>query len=309
MEALYGHRYDPVGEITVTAGATQAIITAVLAFVGPGDEVIVLDPCYDSYAPNIELAGGARGPRAAAAGDVPARLRRASPPRSARRPRRSSSTRRTTRAARSGPPTTWRAWPSCCGRPTSSSSATRSTSTWSTTATHPSAARFPELAARTVVVSSFGKTYHVTGWKVGYAAAPAPLMAEFRKVHQFNVFTVNTPMQHGLGDLPRRSVAPPRPAGVLPRQARSVPCRAGGDAAAPPAVPGHVLPVRRLLGRQRPRRRRVLPLADERDRRRRHSALRVLRRRLRPEDRPLLLRQEGRDARSRPGAPALLARL
>ena len=63
---------------------------------------------------------------------------------------------------------------------------------------HPSAARWPELAARTVVVSSFGKTYHVTGWKVGYAAAPAPLMAEFRKVHQFNVFTVNTPMQHGL---------------------------------------------------------------------------------------------------------------
>jgi len=58
MESLYGHRYDPVTEITVTAGATQAIITAVLAFVGPGDEVIVLDPCYDSYAPNVELAGG-----------------------------------------------------------------------------------------------------------------------------------------------------------------------------------------------------------------------------------------------------------
>jgi methionine aminotransferase len=63
---------------------------------------------------------------------------------------------------------------------------------------HPSASRSPELAARTVVVSSFGKTYHVTGWKVGYAVAPATLSAEFRKVHQFNVFTVNTPMQHGL---------------------------------------------------------------------------------------------------------------
>ncbi len=58
IEALYGHRYDPESEITVTAGATQAILTAVLAFVGPGDEVIVLDPCYDSYAPNVELAGG-----------------------------------------------------------------------------------------------------------------------------------------------------------------------------------------------------------------------------------------------------------
>ena len=63
---------------------------------------------------------------------------------------------------------------------------------------HASAARWPELAARSVVISSFGKTYHVTGWKVAFAAAPAPLSAEFRKVHQFNTFTVNTPMQHGL---------------------------------------------------------------------------------------------------------------
>jgi len=65
-------------------------------------------------------------------------------------------------------------------------------------AAHQSVARFPELVPRSVIVSSFGKTYHVTGWKVGYVAAPAPLMDEFRKVHQFNVFTVNTPMQHGL---------------------------------------------------------------------------------------------------------------
>ena len=63
---------------------------------------------------------------------------------------------------------------------------------------HESAARIPELAARSFIVSSFGKTYHVTGWKVGYVAAPAALTAEFRKVHQFNVFTVNTPVQHGL---------------------------------------------------------------------------------------------------------------
>jgi methionine aminotransferase len=63
---------------------------------------------------------------------------------------------------------------------------------------HQSAAGFPGLAARAFIVSSFGKTYHVTGWKVGYVAAPAPLSAEFRKVHQFNVFTVNTPVQHGL---------------------------------------------------------------------------------------------------------------
>ncbi|HMW23629.1 MAG TPA: aminotransferase class I/II-fold pyridoxal phosphate-dependent enzyme, partial [Burkholderiaceae bacterium] len=65
-------------------------------------------------------------------------------------------------------------------------------------AAHESVARHPELAARSVLISSFGKTYHVTGWKVAFAAAPAALSAEFRKVHQFNVFTVNTPMQHGL---------------------------------------------------------------------------------------------------------------
>jgi methionine aminotransferase len=63
---------------------------------------------------------------------------------------------------------------------------------------HQSAARFPGLAARAFIVSSFGKTYHVTGWKVGYVAAPAALTTEFRKVHQFNVFTVNTPVQYGL---------------------------------------------------------------------------------------------------------------
>jgi len=79
-------------------------------------------------------------------------------------------------------------------------------------AAHQSAARFPGLAARTFIVSSFGKTYHVTGWKVGYVAAPAPLTTEFRKVHQFNVFTVNTPVQHGLA----RYMADPAPYRTLP---------------------------------------------------------------------------------------------
>ena len=77
---------------------------------------------------------------------------------------------------------------------------------------HQSAARFPGLAARAFIVSSFGKTYHVTGWKVGYVAAPAPLTAEFRKVHQFNVFTVNTPVQYGLASF----MADPQPHLQLP---------------------------------------------------------------------------------------------
>jgi methionine aminotransferase len=79
-------------------------------------------------------------------------------------------------------------------------------------ALHQSAARFPGLAARSFIVSSFGKTYHVTGWKVGYVAAPVPLTAEFRKVHQFNVFTVNTPVQHGLANY----MADPQPHLQLP---------------------------------------------------------------------------------------------
>ncbi|HSW07029.1 pyridoxal phosphate-dependent aminotransferase [Aquabacterium sp.] len=212
VEALYGHRYDPTSEITVTAGATQGILTAVLACVGPGDEVIVLDPCYDSYVPNIELAGGIVKRVALTAGSFRpdfAAIGAAITPR--------------TRAMIINTPhnpsaTIWRAEDMqalaellrpteivlICdevyehmvydGRP------------------HVSAASLPELAARTFVISSFGKTYHVTGWKVGYVAAPAPLMAEFRKVHQFNVFTVNTPMQHGLA----RFMAAPAPYLELP---------------------------------------------------------------------------------------------
>ena len=105
---------------------------------------------------------------------------------------------------------------------------TRSTSTWCSTASRTRAcARLPELAARSVVVSSFGKTFHVTGWKVGYVAAPAALMREFRKVHQFNVFTVNTPMQHGLASFmadPAHYLGLPafyqRKRDLLPRRAR-----------------------------------------------------------------------------------------
>ena len=249
MEALYGHRYDPASEITVTAGATQAILTAVLAFVGPGDEVIVLDPCYDSYAPEHRARRRPRGPRAAAARHVPRPTSTSSPRRSAR------STKAIIVNSPHNPSGT--VWPrrrhAAPGRAAAADRRRRHQRRGlrahglrrrSTRARRAS----PSSRRARVVVSSFGKTYHVTGWKVGYAAAPAPLMAEFRKVHQFNVFTVNTPMQHGLAALPRRSVASPRAAGVLPRQARPLPRRAGGDAAAPPAVRGHLLPVRRLLG-------------------------------------------------------------
>ena len=198
IAAMYGHTYDAASEITITAGATQAILTIILAIVHPGDEVIVLDPCYDSYEPNIELAGGVAVHVPLTAGSfVPdfARIEAAISPR--------------TRAI-------------IVNTPHNPSATVWSAAHMAQLAEllggtdilviadevyehmvfdgglHQSVARSPALAARSFVVSSFGKTYHVTGWKVGYVAAPAALMAEFRKVHQFNVFTVNTPMQHGL---------------------------------------------------------------------------------------------------------------
>ena len=206
VEALYGRRYDPDTEVTITAGATQAILTAVLCCVHPGDEVIVLEPCYDSYAPNIELAGGVVVRVPLTPGTFRpdfAAIEAAITPR--------------TRLIMVNSPhnpsaTVWTAAEmqrlSELLAPTDIlliSDEVYEHMVYDRVA-HVSAASIPALAARSFVVSSFGKTYHVTGWKVGTVVAPAALMAEFRKVHQFNVFTVNTPMQHGLA----RYMAQPR---------------------------------------------------------------------------------------------------
>lgn len=212
IEALYGRRYDPVTEITVTAGATQAILTAILAIVHPGDEVVVLEPCYDSYVPNIELAGGVVVRVPLTPGTFRPdfdKIQAAITPR--------------TRAILINSPHN----PS--GMVWTREEMLRLQDILDPTDVllisdevyehmvyapqqHWSAAQFDGLAARTFIVSSFGKTYHVTGWKVGTVAAPAALSAEFRKVHQFNVFTVNTPVQHGLA----RYMADPKPYLELP---------------------------------------------------------------------------------------------
>ena len=198
VKAMYGRHYDPATEVTITAGATQAIITAVLAVVHPGDEVIVLEPCYDSYIPNIELAGGITVPVPLTPGSFRPDFDKIA---AAITPK--------TRAILINSPHN----PS--GMVWTAQEMLRLQELLAPTnillisdevyehmvfdgVPHESAARYPGLAARAFIVSSFGKTYHVTGWKVGYVAAPASLSAEFRKVHQFNVFTVNTPVQHGL---------------------------------------------------------------------------------------------------------------
>ncbi|MBW8315271.1 MAG: pyridoxal phosphate-dependent aminotransferase, partial [Hydrogenophaga sp.] len=198
MLALYGLACDPNTEITVTAGATQAILTAILAVVHPGDEVIVLEPCYDSYVPNIELAGGVavRVPLTPGSfrpdfGAIAAAIT----------PR--------TRALIVNSPhnPSGQVWSQADMLQLQDLLAPTNVLLISDEVyehmvfdgqQHQSAARFPGLAARAFIISSFGKTYHVTGWKVGTVVAPAAMTAEFRKVHQFNVFTVNTPVQHAL---------------------------------------------------------------------------------------------------------------
>ena len=198
IEAVYRQRYDPDTEITITAGATQAILTAILAVVHPGDEVIVLEPCYDSYGPNIELAGGRIVRVPLDPGTFRPNFDRIA---AALSPR--------TRAIIVNSPhnpsaTVWSAEDmhrlAALLRPTDVLLISDEVYEHMVFdgRQHESASRHPELAARAFVISSFGKTYHVTGWKVGYVAAPASMTAELRKVHQFNVFTVNTPVQHGL---------------------------------------------------------------------------------------------------------------
>jgi methionine aminotransferase len=200
ISTLYGTNYNVDTEITVTAGATQGVLTTILCCVHPGDEVIVIEPAYDCYVPAIELAGGTPvfvsmhldvsgyhtpWDQVAAAVTDKTRLIVINSPHNP-----------TGSVLR-------------CDDLDKLSEIVDGTDILVLSdevyehmvfdgARHESVCRYPKLVSRTFVVSSFGKTYHVTGWKVGYVAAPAPLMAEFRKVHQFNVFTVNTPVQHGL---------------------------------------------------------------------------------------------------------------
>jgi methionine transaminase len=166
--------------------------------VHPGDEVIVLEPCYDSYVPNIELAGGV-------VVRVPLTPRTFRPDFGKIAAAITPKTRAILINSPHNPSGT--VWLREDMLKLQDILAPTNVFLISDEVyehmvfdgqDHMSAARFPSLAARAFIVSSFGKTYHVTGWKVGYVAAPAPLTAEFRKVHQFNVFTVNTPVQHGL---------------------------------------------------------------------------------------------------------------
>ena len=197
---LYDARFDPETEITVTAGATQAIFTAIAACVRPGDEVIVFAPVYDSYVPAIEVVGG----RA-----VFARLRHPDylPDWDEVRSLVTPHTRMIVFNTPHNPTgTVWSATDldQLADLVRGTDIVLLADEVYEHVVfdgrRHESTARHAELRERSFVVSSFGKTYHVTGWKVAYCLAPAALSAEFRKVHQFNVFAVNHPMQAAIAD-------------------------------------------------------------------------------------------------------------
>lgn len=200
-QRCYGRAVDADSEVTVTSGASEAIFDAVLAVVRPGEEVIVLDPCYDCYEPAIDLAG-------AVAVHVPLdpvdfsvdwqRVREAITPRtrmlminSPHNP--------------SGAMLTAADMQALAGLLRDTAIVLLSDEVYEHIvfdgARHESVLRHPELAERAFVVSSFGKTYHCTGWKVGYAVAPPALTAEFRKVHQYNTFCTFTPAQFAFADM------------------------------------------------------------------------------------------------------------
>ena len=195
---LYGRAYDPEREVTVTTGATQAIYTAIQALAQADDEVIVFEPAYDSYIPSVRLAGATPVALPLTLPDYRidwSRVERAITPR--------------TRLILINTPNNPGTSVLTAQDRDALAKLVRGTSIVVVSdevyehmifdgAEHRSIAGHPELADRSVVIGSFGKTFHATGWKVGYALAPREITDELRRVHQFIVFTVNSPVQHAL---------------------------------------------------------------------------------------------------------------
>jgi len=200
---LYGYLPDVNSDITVTAGATEALYAAIAALVRPGDEVICFDPSYDSYAPAVELSGG-----------VMKRIA-LQPPGfrvdwSAFASLLSSKTRLVILNTPHNPSATvWRKadfaalWQAIADREIYVLSDEVYEHICFDEAGHASVLAHPQLRQRAIAVSSFGKTFHMTGWKVGYSVAPAAISAEIRKVHQYLTFAVNTPAQLAIADMLR----------------------------------------------------------------------------------------------------------
>ncbi|AIR02378.1 methionine aminotransferase [Pluralibacter gergoviae] len=202
---LYGYRPDAASDVTVTAGATEALYAAITALVREGDEVICFDPSYDSYAPAVQLSGGIlqrialqppqfRVDWQAFAGLLSERTRLV-----------------ILNTPHNPSATVWRQedfaalWQAIADREIYVISDEVYEHICFADGGHASVLAHPQLRQRAVAVSSFGKTYHMTGWKVGYAVAPAAISAELRKIHQYLTFAVNTPAQLALADMLRHA--------------------------------------------------------------------------------------------------------
>ncbi len=200
MERLYQIKYNPETEITITSGGTQAIYAAVASLIRPGDEVIVLEPAYDSYIPAIELNGG-----------IPVHIHLQAPDYHIDWNDVKNAINARTKMIMINTPH------NPTGAVMTSTDMKELENITSGTdllilsdevyehilfdgLRHESVCRYPKLAERSFLIFSFGKTYHTTGWKMGYCLAPENLSAEFRKVHQFMVFCANTPIQHALAE-------------------------------------------------------------------------------------------------------------
>ena len=199
-EALYGVKYNPETEINITSGGTEAIYTAITAMIHEGDEVVVFEPAYDCYVPAIDLAGG-----------VPVYISLKSPDYNIDWDDVKKVINHKTKMIIINTPQ------NPAGSVMSAEDMKELEKIVSGTGIcivsdevyehilfdgkkHESVMLYPGLAERSFVVFSFGKTYHTTGWKMGYCFAPANLMTEFRKIHQFVVFSSNTPVQYALAD-------------------------------------------------------------------------------------------------------------
>ena len=204
---LYGRQYDPATDITITSGATEALFATLTALVHPGDEVVLFQPMYDSYVPAVQLSGGVprfatlRGPDYHIDWDEVRQLV-------------SSRTRVIMLNTPHNP--TGMIW-------TADDMAALTRVLQHTDAIvvsdevyehivfddarHESLSRYPDIAERAVVISSFGKTYHATGWKVGYCAAPMPISAEIQRIHQWIVFAVNGAVQMAYADMLNRDLS------------------------------------------------------------------------------------------------------
>jgi methionine aminotransferase len=204
IEILYGRRYDPATEITVTSGATEGLFSSLTALVRPGDEVVLLQPAYDSYLPVVQLCGGTpvfvtlRGPDYRVDWDEVRRVVGA----------------RTRVIVVNSPhnPTGMILSPDDINALRGVLQHTDAIVVADEVyehivfdgARHESLARHPDIAERAVVISSFGKTYHTTGWKVGYCVAPAAITAEIVRVHQFVTYTVNGAIQRAYAEVVAR---------------------------------------------------------------------------------------------------------